>query len=48
VIGYSSGASSVLTVILVEGDVGPAEHAEGDWRGANAPSVACAPLRGPV
>lgn len=36
VIGYSSSASAVLTVILVEGDVDPSEIAEGDWWGTNA------------
>jgi hypothetical protein len=36
VIGYSSSASAVLTVILVEGNADPSERAEGDWWGTNA------------
>jgi hypothetical protein len=36
VIGYSRSAGAVLTVVLVEGDVDPAEPAEGDWWGSNA------------
>jgi hypothetical protein len=36
VIGYSSSASTVLTVILVEENVDPSERAEGDWWGTDA------------
>jgi len=36
VIGYSGSADAVLTVILLPGDVDPAEPANGDWWGVNA------------
>ncbi|HET9732101.1 MAG TPA: hypothetical protein VFP54_05445 [Acidimicrobiales bacterium] len=35
-IGYSSSAQQVLTVILVAADVDPTERPEGDWWGSNA------------
>lgn len=36
VIGYSAGASAVLTVILVDASADPAEQPAGDWWGSNA------------
>jgi hypothetical protein len=36
VIGYSTGARAVLTVILVAPDADPGERPIGDWWGANA------------
>jgi hypothetical protein len=36
VIGFSSSADAVLTVILLPGDSDPAEPADGDWWGVNA------------
>lgn len=36
VIGYSTGARDVLTVILVAADVDVTERPTGDWWGANA------------
>lgn len=36
VIGYSSTAREVLTVILVHPDVDPSKRPEGDWWGSNA------------
>ena len=35
VIGYSSSAKAVLTVILVESDAGASERPQGDWWGSN-------------
>ncbi len=36
VVGYSTSAQQVLTVILVEAGVYPSESADGDWWGSNA------------
>jgi hypothetical protein len=36
VIGYSSSADSVLTVILLPPSTDPADPPDGDWWGANA------------
>lgn len=36
VIGYSSSARAVLTVILIAREADPAERPEGDWWGSNA------------
>ena len=36
VIGYSSTAQEVLTVILVVADVDQSERPDGDWWGSNA------------
>lgn len=36
VVGYSSSAQQVLTVILVEAGVDPSESLDGDWWGSNA------------
>lgn len=36
VIGYSSTAKHVLTVILVDADIDPSERPDGDWWGSNA------------
>ena len=36
VIGYSSTAGTILTVILVDADANPVELPDGDWWGSNA------------
>ena len=36
VVGYSGGAGTVLTVILVASDADPTERPIGDWWGTNA------------
>jgi hypothetical protein len=36
VIGYSSSARAVLTVILIGREADPAERPDGDWWGSNA------------
>jgi len=36
VIGYSASARTLLTVILVRGEVDPSERPVGDWWGSNA------------
>lgn len=36
VLGYSTSAQAVLTVILVDADLDPSERPEGDWWGSNA------------
>ena len=36
VVGYSAGAGTVLTVILVASDADPTEQPIGDWSGTNA------------